>query len=211
MADTDDNGGGELAPLGIIKKARLDRAQQPGETSRVRDVAETGKSRGQEIPPTLFKYAINGNGRHDLDYYSTDVLLVCQSLVCMARGSTSMRRSGRNTKSQGVQGPQERSSRWMRVQLRAGRPRQSDIDELSRRGARRLGGGALHRSPRQSRENMKQVSVRSIFGSSTHHPCLSTLGGRSRHIHAMRWMGWGRPFSRGRSGCRADKRAWQQL
>ena len=76
--------------------------------------------------------------------------------------------------------------------LRAGRPRQSDIDELSRRGARRLGGGALHRSPRQSRENMKQVSVRSIFGSSTHHPCLSTLGGRSRHIHAMRWMGWGR-------------------
>ena len=115
MADTDDNGGGELAPLGIIKKARLDRAQQSGETSRVRDVAETGKSRGQEIPPTLFKYAINGNGRHDLDYYSTDVLLVCQSLVCMARGSTSMRRSGRNTKSQGVQGPQERSSRWMRV------------------------------------------------------------------------------------------------
>ena len=124
----------------------------------------------------------------------TDVLLVvCQSLVCMARGSTRMRRSGRNTKSQGVQGPRERSGgRDARaccvLEPACAEPaspvRYRRVISARSKEAR---GGALHRSPRQSRENMKQVSVRSIFGSSTHHPCLSTLGGRSRHIHAMRW------------------------
>jgi len=68
------------------------------------------------------------------------------------------------------------------------------VISVRRKEARR---DALHTGPRQSRENMKQVSVRSIFGSSTHHPCLSKFGGRSRHPrHA-----WMETFSRSRSGC----------
>ncbi len=56
------------------------------------------------------------------------------------------------------------------------RPRQSGIDELSLCEGKTLGTMRSIGGPRQSRENMKQVSVRPIFGSSTHHPCPIELG-----------------------------------
>lgn len=54
------------------------------------------------------------------------------------------------------------------------RPRQSGIDWLSE--GKRLGAMRSRGPPDNLGRNMKQVSVETIFGTGTHHPCLSTLG-----------------------------------